>query len=60
LLHRPVHGANIDVMNDLANLARLIENLIRLGTIAAVQMKPPACAGQNRNPHHRLAPMGRR
>lgn len=28
-------------MNDLANLARLIENLIRLGTIAAVQMKPP-------------------
>lgn len=28
-------------MNDLATLARLIENLIRLGTIAAVQMKPP-------------------
>ena len=28
-------------MNDLAPLARLIENLIRLGTIAAVQMKPP-------------------
>lgn len=27
-------------MNDLATLARLIENLIRLGTIAAVQMKP--------------------
>ncbi|RAI69557.1 phage baseplate assembly protein V [Pseudomonas fluorescens] len=28
-------------MNDLATLARLIENLIRLGTIAAVQMRPP-------------------
>ncbi|MGB6213593.1 phage baseplate assembly protein V [Pseudomonas mandelii] len=28
-------------MNDLATLARLIENLIRLGTIAAIQMKPP-------------------
>jgi phage baseplate assembly protein V len=28
-------------MNDLATLARLIENLIRLGIIAAVQMKPP-------------------
>ena len=28
-------------MNNLTTLARLIENLIRLGTIAAVQMKPP-------------------
>lgn len=28
-------------MNDLANLARLLENLIRFGTIAAVQMVPP-------------------
>ncbi|MBT2339460.1 MULTISPECIES: phage baseplate assembly protein V [Pseudomonas] len=28
-------------MNDLATLARLIENLIRYGTIAAVQMQPP-------------------
>ena len=28
-------------MNDLASLARLIENLIRFGVIAAVQMKPP-------------------
>ena len=28
-------------MNDLATLARLLENLIRLGTIGAVQMKPP-------------------
>jgi phage baseplate assembly protein V len=34
-------GATIGAMNDLATLARLIENLIRLGTIAAVQMKPP-------------------
>lgn len=31
----------IGAMNDLATLARLLENLIRLGTIAAVQMKPP-------------------
>jgi phage baseplate assembly protein V len=28
-------------MNDYATLARLIENLIRFGIIAAVQMKPP-------------------
>ncbi|APC15104.1 baseplate assembly protein [Pseudomonas frederiksbergensis] len=28
-------------MNDLATLARLIENLIRFGTIAEIQMKPP-------------------
>lgn len=28
-------------MNDFATLARQIENLIRFGTIAAVQMKPP-------------------
>jgi phage baseplate assembly protein V len=28
-------------MNDLVSLSRLIENLIRYGTIAAVQMKPP-------------------
>jgi phage baseplate assembly protein V len=28
-------------MNDLATLARLLENLIRFGTIAAVQMAPP-------------------
>jgi len=28
-------------MNDLATLARLIENLIRFGTIAELQMKPP-------------------
>ncbi|MFJ7315607.1 phage baseplate assembly protein V [Pseudomonas sp. NPDC098747] len=28
-------------MNDLATLARLIENLIRLGTVAEVQLSPP-------------------
>jgi phage baseplate assembly protein V len=28
-------------MNDLATLARLLENLIRFGTIAEVQMQPP-------------------
>jgi phage baseplate assembly protein V len=28
-------------MNDLAALSRLLENLIRFGVIAAVQMKPP-------------------
>ena len=28
-------------MNQIAELARLIENLIRLGTIAAVQIQPP-------------------
>lgn len=31
----------IGAMNDLAALSRLLENLIRFGTIAAVQMKPP-------------------
>ena len=35
------HDATIEVMNDIATLARLIENLIRLGTIAEIQMKPP-------------------
>ena len=28
-------------MNSLAELARLIENLIRLGTVAEVQVEPP-------------------
>jgi phage baseplate assembly protein V len=28
-------------MNQLAELARLIENLVRLGTVAAVQVQPP-------------------
>jgi len=34
-------GATIGAMNDLATLARLLENLIRFGTVAEVQMKPP-------------------
>ncbi|MET4713046.1 phage baseplate assembly protein V [Pseudomonas sp. PvP125] len=34
---RPTIGA----MNDLAALSRLLENLIRFGVIAAVQMEPP-------------------
>ncbi len=33
--HRSITGMNI------AELARLIENLVRLGTVEAVQMKPP-------------------
>lgn len=40
-LHAHARGATIGAMNDLATLARLIENLIRFGTIAAVQMQPP-------------------
>lgn len=32
---------SISGMNQIAELARLIENLIRFGTIAAVQAKPP-------------------
>ena len=32
---------NIGSMTNLSTLTRLIENLIRLGTIAAVQVKPP-------------------
>lgn len=34
-------GVTIGAMNDLAALSRLLENLIRFGVIAAVQMKPP-------------------
>ncbi len=34
-------GATITSMNSLAELARLIENLVRFGTIAEVQHKPP-------------------
>ena len=41
----PVHparaGRSISRMNSLPELARLIENLIRLGTVAAVQVQPP-------------------
>lgn len=40
-LHRLRARGNITGMNDLATLARLLENLIRFGTIAAVQMDPP-------------------
>jgi hypothetical protein len=40
-LHLQENGANIGAMNDLATLTDLIENLIRLGTIATVQMKLP-------------------
>lgn len=36
-----VSGATITPMNSLAELARLIENLVRFGTIAEVQHKPP-------------------
>lgn len=36
-----VGGATIAGMNSLAELARLIENLVRFGTIAEVQHKPP-------------------
>lgn len=41
MLRSRTRGATIGAMNDLATLARLIENLIRFGTIAAVQMQPP-------------------
>lgn len=33
--------ATIGAMNDFAALSRMLENLIRFGVIAAVQMKPP-------------------
>lgn len=39
---RPVRASrSISDMNQIAELARLIENLIRLGTVAAVQIQPP-------------------
>lgn len=34
-------GATIGAMNDFATLSRLIENLLRFGTIAEVQHQPP-------------------
>lgn len=40
-LHLHARGANIGAMNDLAALSRMLENLIRFGVIAAVQMRPP-------------------
>ena len=36
-----MRGATIGAMNDFAAFARMLENLIRLGVIADVQMKPP-------------------
>ncbi len=41
MLHVHARGATIGAMNDLAALSRLLENLIRFGVIAAVQMEPP-------------------
>lgn len=39
---RPARASrSISGMNQIAELARLIENLIRLGTVAAVQIQPP-------------------
>lgn len=35
------HEATIGIMNDFAALSRMLENLIRFGVIAAVQMVPP-------------------
>ncbi|KAF2410511.1 phage baseplate assembly protein V [Pseudomonas antarctica] len=40
-LHSHARGATIGAMNDFAALSRMLENLIRLGVIAAVQMTPP-------------------
>jgi len=40
-MHSSAHNRMIRAMNDSATLARLIENLIRPGTITAVQMRPP-------------------
>ncbi len=36
-----MRGATIGAMNDFAALSRMLENLIRLGVIAEVQMVPP-------------------
>ena len=41
MLQLKLCGATIGAMNDYASLARMIENLIRFGVIAAVQMQPP-------------------
>ena len=41
MLRSHTRNANIGAMNDFAALSRLLENLIRFGVIAAVQMKPP-------------------
>lgn len=41
MLRAHEHGATIGAMNDLATLSRLLENIVRFGTIAAVQHVPP-------------------
>lgn len=41
ILQANTHDATIGAMNNLPALARMLENLIRFGTIADVQMKPP-------------------
>lgn len=40
-LHTRTRDATIGGMNNLAALSRLLENLIRFGTVAEVQMTPP-------------------
>jgi len=40
-LHPHARGATIGAMNEFAALSRMLENLIRFGVIAAVQMEPP-------------------
>lgn len=40
-LHSHARGATIGAMNNFAALSRMLENLIRYGVIAAVQMEPP-------------------
>jgi phage baseplate assembly protein V len=40
-MHSRARGATIGAMNDFAALSRMLENLIRFGVIAAVQMEPP-------------------
>ena len=41
MLRSRTRNATISAMNNFAALSRMLENLIRLGVIAAVQMEPP-------------------
>jgi phage baseplate assembly protein V len=41
MLRPRTRGPTIGAMNDFAALSRMLENLIRFGVIAAVQMEPP-------------------
>lgn len=41
MLRAHERGATIGAMNDLPTLSRLLENMVRFGTIAAVQHVPP-------------------